>query len=106
MREGTAAQALHGTIEGRVPEHHPSDPPPHLMDAGEGRGWREIDLRAPVDEIGRQIVPDRQNPVEKSIVDAELQSAPEILTRAACQLALDPEDTDVSAPPMGGRCKI
>jgi hypothetical protein len=63
-------------------------------------------LSAAVHQLGREIVFNGQDEIAESIVEAELKRASKMLARAACELALDPQDADVSATPMSGRCEI
>ena len=51
-----------------------------------------------------KVVLDGQDKIAESIVEAEFDRAPKMLPCAACELALDPYDADVSAAPMSGRC--
>ena len=63
-------------------------------------------MPAAIDDVCRKVIADCQNEIAKSIVDAERERTPEMLARPARELALDPQDADIGAAPMGGRREI
>jgi len=110
MREGSPAQALKQSIQGRIGKHRSPDMPSGpLSDRGDrpGRGRREVNLGAALDQRGCEVIPDGQDAIAKSIVEAEFKRASKMLARAPRELALDPKDADVrAAAPVAGGCKV
>ncbi|MGB9366396.1 MAG: hypothetical protein WCE79_10320 [Xanthobacteraceae bacterium] len=66
----------------------------------------EVDLPASVDELGGDVIIDRQDEVSKPVIDTELNRVSKMFARATGELALNPQDTDIRATPVSRRCKI
>src|ERR1051325_4263669 len=82
-RKRTATQPLQRPIERGIREHNSPDAPSYVCGYRRGWGRREVDLRAAVHQLAREVVVDGQDEIPEPIVKTELDRISKMLTCAA-----------------------